>query len=81
MFQFTQNHYLQIHHLKHRLMKLRTFHNDIIKIARVVITKFTDNPLPLSFWFEVAKEPSKILNYLRNNHNGLQIEVEHKEVL
>jgi hypothetical protein len=26
----------------------------------VVITKFTDNPLPLSFWFEVAKEPSKI---------------------
>lgn len=58
---------------------MKYYHKDRKKI--VVITKFTDNPLPLSFWFEVAKEPSKILNYLRNNHNGLQIEVEHKEVL
>ena len=41
---------------KNWLMKY--YHKDRKKI--VVITKFTDNPLPLSFWFEVAKEPSKI---------------------
>lgn len=37
---------------------MKYYHKDRKKI--VVITKFIDNPLLLSSWFEVAKEPSKI---------------------